>query len=87
MEAVLNEAALLAASITPIVMIFVQLLKQSDINKKWLPWISIGLGTGIGITVALALGAGVFLYGLAGLLAGASASGVYDAGKSVKGDK
>lgn len=84
METLFSEAALLAGTLVPIVMIFVQLFKQSDIKPKWLPWISIGLGIAIGVVIAIALGANLFLYGLAGLLAGASASGLYDAGKSVK---
>lgn len=84
METLLSEAALLAGSLVPIVMIFVQLFKTSDINPRWLPWISIALGIALGVVVAIALGASLFLYGLAGLLAGASASGIYDAGKSMK---
>jgi len=86
MDNLLNEATLLSGSLIPIVLIFVQLIKGSDTSPKLLPWIAIGLGVALGLTVGIALNASLLVYGLAGLLAGAGASGVYDAGKSIKGD-
>ena len=87
METLLNEAVALAAVMAPVIAIFVELFKTADLNKRWLPFISIGLGIAVGIVFALAGGEGLFLYGLAGLLSGAASSGLYDSIKSVKGGK
>ena len=86
METLLNEAAALAVVMAPVIAIVVQLVKQADLNTRWLPFISIGLGIAVGIVFALASGADLFLYGLAGFLSGAGASGIFDAVKSAKGD-
>lgn len=86
METLLNEAAALAVVMAPVIAIVVQLVKQADLNTRWLPFISIGLGIAIGIVFALASGADLFLYGLAGFLSGAGASGIFDAVKSAKGE-
>lgn len=83
METLLNEAIGVAAAMTPVILIFVQAIKTVDLDKRWLPFISIGLGIAVGIVFALASGADLFLYGLAGFLSGASASGLYDSIKSV----
>lgn len=86
METLLNEAAALAVVLAPVIAIIVQLVKQADLNTRWLPFISIGLGIAVGIVFALASGADLFLYGLAGFLSGAGASGIFDAIKSAKGE-
>ena len=86
METLLNEAAALAVVMAPVIAIVVQLVKQADLNTRWLPFISIGLGIAVGIVFALASGADLFLYGLAGFLSGAGASGIFDAIKSAKGE-
>ena len=86
METLLNEAAALAVVMAPIIAIVVQLVKQADLNTRWLPFISIGLGIAVGIVFALASGADLFLYGLAGFLYGAASSGLFDAVKSAKGE-
>ena len=86
MDNLLNEAIGLAAVMSPVILIFVQLFKTADLNKRWLPFISIALGIGVGIVFALAIGADLFLYGLAGFLSGAAASGLYDGVKSAKGE-
>lgn len=78
METVLNEAIGLAAVMSPVILIFVQMIKAADLDKRWLPLISIGLGIAVGIAFALAGNADVFTYGLAGFLSGAAASGLYD---------
>ena len=83
METLLNEAAALAVVMAPVIAIVVQLVKQADLNTRWLPFISIGLGIAVGIIFALASGADLFLYGLAGFLSGAASSGLYDSIKSV----
>ena len=86
METLLNEATALAVVMAPIIAIVVQLVKQADLNTRWLPFISIGLGIAVGIVFALASGGDLFLYGLAGFLSGAGASGLFDAIKSAKGE-
>ena len=86
MDTLLNEAAALAVVMAPVIAIVVQLVKQADLNTRWLPFISIGLGIAVGIVFALASGADLFLYGLAGFLSGAGASGLFDAVKSAKGE-
>lgn len=86
METVLNEALVLSAVMAPVIAIFVQLIKTADLNKRWLPFISIAIGLGVGIVFALAGGADLFLYGLAGLLSGAGASGLYDSIESIRKD-
>ena len=86
MDNLLNEAAALAVVMAPIIAIVVQLVKTSDVNTRWLPFISIALGIGVGIVFALAIGADLSLYGLAGFLSGAAASGLYDGVKSAKGE-
>lgn len=86
MDTLLNEAAALAVVMAPVIAIVVQLVKQADLNTRWLPFISIGLGIAVGIVFALASGADLFLYGLAGFLSGAGASGLFDAIKSAKGE-
>lgn len=83
METLLNEAIGLAAAMSPFILIFVQAIKTAELNTRWLPFVSIGLGIAVGIAFALASGADLFLYGLAGFLSGASASGLYDSIKSV----
>lgn len=84
METLLNEAVILAGVLAPVVAIVVQLLKTADIKTKWLPFLSIALGIAIGVVFAIASGADLFVYGLAGFLAGAGASGLYDSIKSLK---
>ncbi|MCC5894822.1 MAG: hypothetical protein JJU16_05110 [Alkalibacterium sp.] len=82
MEILLNEAMVLAAVMAPVIAFFVQLIK-SDINTRWLPYVSVGIGIGIGLIFAVALGEGLFLYGLAGFFSGAAASGLYDGVHSI----
>lgn len=87
MEILFNEAITLAGILTPVIAILVQIVKTADINPRWLPFISIGLGTATGIVFGYSANADLFIYGLAGFLAGAGSSGLYDAIESAKGDK
>lgn len=84
MNELLSEATGLAVIMTPVILIFIELLKTSGIAKRWLPLISIGIGIGVGLVFALAGNADLFLYGLAGFLSGAASSGLYDSLKSVR---
>lgn len=84
MNELLNEATGLAVVMTPVILIFIELLKTSGIAKRWLPLISIGIGIGVGLVFALAGNSDLFLYGLAGFLSGAGASGLYDGIQSMR---
>ena len=85
MDNLLNEAAALAVVLTPVIAIIVQLIKQTAINTRWLPHISIAIGLLTGVVFGAYMSADLFLYGLAGALSGAGASGAFDAVKSAKG--
>lgn len=79
METLLNEAVTLAGVMAPVIAIIVQLIKSADIPTKWLPHVSIGLGIVAGLIFGYAVNADLFVYGLAGFVSGATASGLYDA--------
>lgn len=81
---VINNAILLAAAMSPVIMVFVNLVKKEDVDKRWLPYISIGLGIAIGLVFALALSTDYVLYGFSGFIGGATASGLFDAGKALR---
>ena len=86
METIMNEAVILAGAMTPIILILVQLVKGLDVDKKYLPHISILLGTVAGVVFGFAIGGELFVYGLAGFISGAASSGLYDGIKSLKGE-
>lgn len=86
MDILFNEAIALAGILTPVIAILVQIVKTADVNPRWLPFISIGLGTATGLVFGVSAGADLFIYGLAGFLSGAGASGAYDATKALKGE-
>ena len=81
METLFNEAIVMAGVLTPFILILVQLVKQTEINTNYLPHVSIALGTVAGMVIGFASGAELFNSGLAGFISGASASGLFDAGK------
>lgn len=87
METIFNNAIVLATALTPFLTIAIELLKPFKIPKNFLPHTSIALGVIIGIVIALLSGNGIALYGLAGALSGASASGIYDTAKKTKSIK
>ena len=86
MESLLNEATGLAFALLPVVVALVQLVKSTDINTRWLPFVSVGIGTIAGLIFGYAGHADLFVYGLAGLLSGLGASGLYDGIQSVRGE-
>ena len=86
MESIMNEAVVLAGVMAPVILILVQLVKSADVSPKYLPHISILLGTIAGVVFGFASAGSLFVYGLAGFISGASASGLYDGFKSLKGE-
>ena len=86
METIMNEAVILAGAMAPVILILVQLVKGLDVDTKYLPHISILLGTIAGVVFGFAVGGSLFVYGLGGFISGASASGLYDGIKSLKGE-
>ena len=71
---------LLATSIIGAIVIGVtQMIKQTAINNKWLPFLNVFFGVVIGIVYASTIVHGeVAIYAWAGMLAGMSAGGFYD---------
>ena len=72
-------------TITSAILIIVQIIKGVGIPKKYLPLVSLALG----IAGAIALNVGGSITGniILGIMAGGSASGLYDAGSSIKNIK
>ena len=71
--------------IIPITMIVVQLLKQAEVPAKWLPLTAVVLGAIGGLVYGMYYNSDLFLAVVTGLIYGASASGIYDLGKSTLG--
>jgi|LSQX01.2.fsa_nt_gb hypothetical protein len=70
------------AFIIPATGIIVELIKQTNIDRKWLPWLAVGFGLVFGAIFALALKADLFIHIVQGGFYGAAAAGIYDLGKS-----
>lgn len=71
--------------IMPITMIIVQMLKKLEfLDKNYLPIIAVGLGACMGALYGVYYGQDLFVHIFYGVVFGASASGLYDAGKSTK---
>ena len=64
--------------IIPMTLIIVELAKGLEINKKYLPLISVLLGAILGGAFSFYYGADLFTHIVEGIVYGASASGVYD---------
>ncbi|EMF0099696.1 hypothetical protein OSF83_002548 [Enterococcus hirae] len=83
----MNEILTATSIISVIVLGVTQLVKQTAINNKWLPFLNVFFGVVIGIVYALTIVHGeVAIYAWAGMLAGMSAGGFYDlpaSGKSM----
>ena len=64
--------------IVPLTLIIVELAKGLELNKKYLPVISVVLGAILGGAFSFYYGADLFTHIVQGIVYGASASGVYD---------
>lgn len=87
MEELLDSAVGLAVVLSPVIGIVIQLIKQTAVDNRWLPHLSILAGVLVSLVFGYATGADLFLYGVAGFLSGAGASGLYDALANSKGVK
>lgn len=74
------DEILTATSVISVVVLGVtQIIKQTAINNKWLPFLNVVFGLIIGISYALTVVHGeIAIYAWAGILAGMSAGGFYD---------
>lgn len=69
-----------------VVLILVQGVKKADlVEKRWLPFVALSIGIIIGTIFAILDQPMNWEHIVRGFLYGASASGLYDAGKSVLG--
>ena len=71
--------------IIPMTLIIVELAKGLEINKKYLPLISVVLGAILGGAFSFYYGADLFTHIVEGIVYGATASGIYDVAKGLKG--
>lgn len=81
MEVLFTELEVLIPVLAAVLLVVVELLKPFDINTDFIPHVSIGIGILIGLLMAFGVQGDYFTYGLAGAIAGATASGLYDTGK------
>ena len=73
--------------IIPMTLIIVELAKGLEINKKYLPIVSVALGASLGAAFSFYYGADLFTYIVQGVVYGASASRIYDMARIAKGGK
>ena len=73
--------------IIPMTLIIVELAKGLEINKKYLPLVSVALGAILGAAFSFYYGADLFTHVVEGIIYAATASGIYDVAKSLKGVK
>lgn len=73
--------------IIPMTLIIVELAKGLEINKKYLPIVSVVLGAILGAAFSFYYGADLFTHVVEGIIYAATASGIYDVAKSLKGVK
>lgn len=73
--------------IIPMTLIIVELAKGLEINKKYLPIVSVALGAILGAAFSFYYGADLFTHIVQGVVYGASASGIYDMTKIAKEGK
>lgn len=73
--------------IIPMTLIIVELAKGLEINKKYLPLVSVALGAILGGAFSFYYGADLFTHVVEGIIYAATASGIYDVAKSLKGVK
>ena len=75
----MDEILTATSVISVIVLGVTQIVKQTAINNKWLPFLNVVFGLIIGISYALTIVQGdIAIYAWAGILAGMSAGGFYD---------
>ena len=71
--------------IIPVTIIIVELLKRAEfLDKNYLPFVAVGIGLCMGLLYGVYYGQDLFVHAFYGVVYGASASGIYDAGKSGK---
>ena len=68
--------------IIPLTMIVVELIKRIEIDKRWLPWIAVGVGALLGVVFAVYYGVDLLEHIVSGIVYGAAAAGIYDVGES-----
>ena len=73
--------------IIPMTLIIVELAKGLEINKKYLPIVSVALGAILGATFSFYYGTDVFTHVVQGIVYGAASSGIYDMAKIAKEGK
>ncbi|MGG5340154.1 hypothetical protein IGJ48_002866 [Enterococcus pernyi] len=75
----MDEILTATSVISVIVLGVTQIVKQTAINNKWLPFLNVVFGLIIGTSYALTVVHGeIAIYAWAGILAGMSAGGFYD---------
>lgn len=75
MDEILTATSVIGA----VVLGMTQIVKQTAIDNKWLPFLNVIFGLIIGISYALTIVQGdIAIYAWAGILAGMSAGGFYD---------
>ena len=73
--------------IIPMTLIIVELAKGLEINKKYLPIVSVALGAILGAAFSFYYGADLFTHIAQGIVYGAASSGIYDMAKIAKEGK
>ena len=73
--------------IIPMTLIIVELAKGLELNKKYLPLVSVVLGAILGAAFSFYYGADLFTHIVQGIVYGAASSGIYDMAKIAKGGK
>ena len=71
--------------IIPLTLIGVELLKKIEkLKKAYLPWIAVAVGGVLGVVFSLYYGVDYLEHIVSGIIYGAAASGIYDAGQAPK---
>ena len=73
--------------IIPMTLIIVELAKGLELNKKYLPIVSVALGAILGGAFSFYYGADLFTHIAQGIVYGAASSGIYDMSKIAKEGK
>lgn len=76
MNGLINDSVALAVMLVPFINAVVELVKVTDLDKKFYPHVSAVVGLLMGITLSI-LNSDI-TYVLTGVIAGFSASGLYD---------